>query len=80
MAKCDKNCLSCVYADCINDTVTAMDFLDIVDLEKALGVYQPKDFDCFFIELEFFVRRDRRREREAEKKARARRNKDGLCV
>ena len=80
MAKCDKKCLSCPYPDCINDTVTAMDFLDVVDLEKALGVYQPEDGQWFALELEFFVRRDRRRERAADKKRRARGEKDGLCM
>ncbi len=62
MAKCNKKCLNCPYEDCINHTVTALDFLDIVDLEKALGIYFPEDEACFLEELEFFVRRDRKRE------------------
>lgn len=66
MCKCNKKCLSCPYSECINDTVTALDFLDIVDLEKELGIYQLEDEQCFYEELEYFVRRDRRRERQAE--------------
>ena len=63
MAKCDKKCFKCQYADCINDRVTSMDFLDIVDLEKEVGVYQPEDVKWFGVELEYYVRRDRRREK-----------------
>lgn len=68
VAKCDKKCFKCQYADCINDRVTAMDFLDIVDLEKEVGVYQPEDEKWFVVELEYYVRRDRRREKNAELK------------
>ena len=61
--KCDKKCLKCRYADCVNETVTANDYLDIVDLEKALGIYLPEDEPFFYEDLLRFVRRDRKRER-----------------
>ena len=67
VAICDKKCFKCQYADCINDRVTSMDFLDIVDLEKEVGVYQPEDVKWFGVELEYYVRRERRRERAVER-------------
>ena len=60
---CFRDCLNCPFPDCIDDTFTPVDYLDQVEEEKALGIFQPEDAECFLIDLLRVVRSERRRER-----------------
>lgn len=68
MAKCNKRCLQCPYSDCVNNVVTSLDFLEIVELEKAFGFFLPGDEKYFYEDLLKFVEADRRREKDADRK------------
>ena len=61
---CSRDCLNCPFPDCIDDTFTPVDYLDQVEEEKELGIFQPEDDEFFLIDLLRVVRSERRRERE----------------
>lgn len=62
MAVCNRKCAECTYKDCIDDTFTPSDYLDLIDLEKSLGVYLPEDEKFFYDDLLAVVERQRERE------------------
>ena len=62
MAVCNRKCAECSYKDCIDDTFTPSDYLDLIDLEKSLGMYLPEDEKYFYEDLLAVVERQRCRE------------------
>ena len=63
MAICNRKCADCSFADCIDDSFSPTDYLDLIDLEKSLGVYLPEDEKYFYDDLLIVVLRERRKER-----------------
>ena len=60
---CRRDCLNCIFSDCIDNGFSACDYLDQVELEKNCGIFQPEDEKYFLPDLLTIVRHERRRAR-----------------
>ena len=73
---CSRDCFHCVYKDCVDGSFTPFDYIELVELEKAVGIFQPEDEqhyeeDLFaVIVLEEKRRRFNQRRREKNKQSR----------
>lgn len=85
MGKCNRDCFSCRFPDCIDSSFSVSDYIELVELEKEIGVFQREDENYYFLDMLAVARTEakkerakrRRQEKRVERKARLRgRRKD----
>ena len=69
MQRCDKDCFNCRFSDCINGALSPSDYIELVEIEREVGVFQPEDEQYYYIDLLSIVKSY---ERKARQKKRAR--------
>lgn len=78
---CSRDCFHCVYKDCVDGSFSPSDYVELVELEKAVGIFSPEDEEYYeqdllgVIMLEEKRRRFNQRRREKNKQPREKETK-----
>jgi hypothetical protein len=63
MPRCDRNCFACRFLDCIDASFSPSDYLELVELERDLGIFQPEDEKYFLLDLVAVTKLEEKRKR-----------------